>query len=256
MGLARLGTESHFLGRRGRDELGAEVERALTAWGVRAALRTSPTPTGRVLSVITPDAQRTMMTYLGAAAELAPEDLKSEDFAGHDLIHLEGYMLFNRPLTLRALELASAAGARVSLDLSSFEVVRQNRSLLREVIDEYVDLIIANEDEASAFTGDEDPEENLEILAELAEMAVVKLGAEGVLVAKGRKRVRAPGYKARAVDTTGAGDLWASGFIHGLARGFPLDRAARLGNRMGAAVVEVLGAAIPDEAYVRIRAQV
>ncbi len=252
VGLARLGADSHFLGKRGEDSTGEAMESQLQAWGLKTHLKRSSDPTGQVLSLITPDAQRTMMTYLGAAATLSAEEISLADFEGYDLVHIEGYLLFNGDFFQKVIELAKAASCKISLDLSSFEVVNIFKDDLNRILKDDVDLIIANEDEAKAYTG-QDPQQSLEVFAGMAELAIVKLGADGVLVAKGDERHEVNGNRVEAVDTTGAGDLWASGFMYGLSQGWPLDKAAALGNQTGAAVVQVVGAVIPDEAWEEIR---
>ena len=255
VGLARLGGKSHFLGKRGSDEAGKKIEQQLSSWGVQCHLREGSDPTGQVLSIITPDAQRTMMTYLGAAATLSPDEISVEDFKGNDLVLIEGYLLFNLPFAQRVIALAKEAGCKIALDLSSFEVVRIFKDALADILKNDIDLIIANEDEAAAYT-DASPEESLEIFAKLSEIAVVKLGAEGVLIAEGEKRYRVSANKVTAIDTTGAGDLWASGFIYGLTQGWELDKAAALGSKTGAAVVQVIGAVIADEIWTDIKASI
>ncbi|MBF0244869.1 MAG: adenosine kinase [Planctomycetes bacterium] len=248
VGLARLGAKVCFFGKRGDDDLGESMEGILNSWGVQCRLLKSKTSTGQVLSVITPDAQRTMFTYLGASAELSPQEITPEIFTGRNLLHLEGYLLFNRDLALKVIDTAREAGCRISLDLASFEVVRANRDILPSLIRDKIDIIIANEDEAREFTG-KDPAESLEILSGMAEIAVVKEGAQGVRVSTGGKREKVEGLRVKAIDTTGAGDLWASGFLCGLSRGWDLRRSAMLGNATGAAVVQVVGASIPNESY-------
>jgi sugar/nucleoside kinase (ribokinase family) len=255
VGLARLGANSHFLGKRGQDATGENMQKELETSGLQCHLRLGEDPTGQVLSVITPDAQRTMMTYLGSAATLSPDEIKLEDFQGYDLVHIEGYLLFNTGFCQKVIELAKAAGCKISLDLSSFEVVNIFKDVLKDMLKNDVDLIIANEDEAKAYTG-EDPKASLEVFAPLAELAVVKLGADGVLIAHGEERYEVSGNKVEAVDTTGAGDLWASGFIYGLTQGWSLDQAAKLGNTTGAAVVQVVGAVVPESTWDSIRSEI
>lgn len=255
VGLARLGTPVSFLGKRGDDAPGKSTQAQLEAWGLQCSMRVAAEPTGQVLSVITPDAQRTMMTCLGAAATLDESEISAEDFQGVDLVHLEGYLLFQQGFFLKVVELAKAAGCLISLDLSSFEVVGIFKEQLQSLLPESIDIIIANEDEAKAYT-EAPPEESLEVFAPMSEIAIVKLGAEGVLIAQGDERHRVSANKVEAKDTTGAGDLWASGFLHGLSKGWPLDRAARLGAITGGTVVQRIGAVIPDEQWEEILSQV
>jgi sugar/nucleoside kinase (ribokinase family) len=245
VGLARLGGSVTFLGKRGNDEPGKEIEAKLKDWGVTPALFEGNQATGQVLSMITPDAQRTMMTFLGAASELHADEVSIEHFQDHDIVHIEGYLLFNMPFAEKVIELAKKANCKIAIDLSSFEVVNIFKTTLEVWLKEHIDILIANEDEAKAYTNAE-PEESLEHFAELCELAIVKLGADGVLVAQGDQRERVSGNKVEAIDTTGAGDLWASGFFYGLMQGWDLDKAARLGCKTGAAVVQEIGAVIPD----------
>jgi len=248
VGLARLGAKVSFLGKRGDDQPGVEIESQLTAWGVRTHLFKGAQATGQVLSMITPDAQRTMMTYLGAAAELNAEEINIEHFKDHDIVHIEGYLLFNLPFAEKVIELAKNAGCKIALDLSSFEVVNLFKTTLDVWIKDHIDIIIANEDEAKAYTN-ANPEDSLEQFAKLCEVAIVKLGAEGVLLAQGDLRERVSSNKVQAIDTTGAGDLWASGFFYGLSQGWDLAKSARLGCITGAAVVCEIGAVVPDHIW-------
>ena len=251
VGLARLGVQTRFVGKVGQDPRAASLRSALEASGMETRFRTSATATGTVLSVVTPDAQRTMFTSLGAAAELTPDEVTEELFADVDLVHLEGYLAFNAPVFRKVMEICARLKLKVSLDLASFETVGVCRALFEEALP-HLHLLIANEDEARAFTGLE-PEAALEYLAQRAPVAVVKLGAEGSLVARGTERAQAQAFRVKAVDTTGAGDLWASGFLAGHLQGMSLEASAQLGSRVASEVVQVLGAAIPEEGWQTIR---
>jgi sugar/nucleoside kinase (ribokinase family) len=253
VGIGRLGGRARLVGRLGRDTLGETFKDGLARAGVEGRLAHSDTPTGRVLSVVTPDAQRTMFTSLGAAAELTPSDLEHGHFEDAAIVHIEGYQLFNRPVVERLVALARNCGARLSIDLASFQVVEACRDLLERLVAEDVDILLANEDEARAYTGLE-PEASLDRFAALVDVAVVKLGERGALLASGQRRVRVEALKVKAVDTTGAGDLWASGFLYGLAHGHDLEAAGRLGAVVASEVVQVMGAAIGDDGWRRIEA--
>lgn len=251
VGIGNLGGRARMIGRLGKDELGRAFLSGLEKAGVDRRIRESDSSTGRVLSVVTPDAQRTMFTYLGASSELHPEDVHPEHFRDAGMVLLEGYLLFNRPVVERIIDLAGKAGAKLVLDLGSFQVVEACRDFLDKIIHESMDIVLANEDEAKAFTG-MGHSESLEILAGKVETAVVKVGKDGVLVKSGEDRHHVAGHVVQAIDTTGAGDLWASGFLYGLAHGLSLDNAARLGCKVGSEVVQVLGAVIPEEGWDRI----
>jgi sugar/nucleoside kinase (ribokinase family) len=209
--------------------------------------------TGHVLSVVTPDAQRTMFTFLGASSALKAEDLTDADLADSNLLHLEGYLLFNRAVVERALELARKHGAKVALDLGSFQVVQAMREYLDELFAKrHVDILLANEDEAKAYTGLGESE-SLEHFADKVGTAVVKRGARGALIGSGKDRVEVSAHAVKALDTTGAGDLWASGFLYGLNHDLGLENAANLGSKIGSEVVQVLGAVIPPEGWGRVK---
>lgn len=254
VGIGNLGGKSRMIGRLGSDELGRAFLEGLGKAGVDRRIRQTEMATGRVLSVVTPDTQRTMFTYLGASSQLHPDDFGPEDFADAGMVLLEGYLLFNRPVVEKILALAKQSHTRVVLDLGSFQVVEACRDFLDQIIHQSVDILLANEDEAKAYTG-MGPAESLDVLSGKVETAVVKVGKDGVLLGQGRDglRLQVGAPPVKAVDTTGAGDLWAAGFLFGLTEGLGLESAAHLGCRVGSEVVQVLGAVIPDAGWTRIR---
>lgn len=254
LGIGRLGGAARFVGKRGNDDLGALFQDALVRNNVEPRLLVSDSPTGRVLSVITPDAQRSMFTFLGASSETRPEEMLPDLFAHAALVHIEGYLLFNEALILAALKAAKTAGALVSLDLASFTVVEASKAILDDLVADYVDILIANEDEARAFTGFADEHKALEVLSKKATTAVIKVGKRGSHIAhKGAKASIGIMGNGTAVDTTGAGDLWASGFLYGLVNGYSIAKAGSIGAACGYEVCQVVGAQIPDEGWERIR---
>jgi sugar/nucleoside kinase (ribokinase family) len=258
VGAARLGLGSGFLTKTGVDEAGRFYRRSIAEAGVRTAeFKTDPDqPTGRCLCLVTPDSQRTMRTHLGAAETLAPGDISPADFRGYDHVHVEGYMLFSRELMFHVLRAAAEAGCTVSLDLAAPEIVDGCRALLPDLLREYVDMVFANEDEAAAFSGSAEPQAGLVALASCCELVAVKLGARGALIRHGSETVAVPALRVQAVDTTGAGDLWAAGFLAGLLSGRDLAASGRLGARVAAAVVQVVGAVLPEATWNAIRAEV
>jgi sugar/nucleoside kinase (ribokinase family) len=254
LGIGQLGGHPRFIGKRGKDELGGIFEKSLVASNVEPRLSLSDSPTGRVLSLITPDAQRSMFTYLGASSETKPVELTPELFKDAALVHLEGYLLFNKDLIMAALKVAKEAGARISLDMASFTVVQAAKDILRDIIRDYVDILLANEDEARAYTGLSDERAALNRLSSEVDVAVVKIGKRGSLITT-QGKVYTIGIlgDGSAKDTTGAGDLWAAGFLYGLVNGMPIDKCGRLGAACGYEVCQVIGATIPDEGWERIR---
>lgn len=254
VGLARLGSSARFLGKRGNDEVGDRLEGSLRSAGLSLDFPRGNTDTGTVLSLVTPDAQRTMFTSLGASAQFEAADLASHSWQGIGLVYLEGYLLFNTPFFDAVLEKANAAGIPVILDCGSFDVVQIFRDKLRQILAQgRLAGLFANEDESRALT-ETDPEHSLEWIAQHVDLAVVKLGARGALLAQGGRQVIAPvASVSKVVDTTGAGDLWASGLLSGLDRGWDLAKSAHLAAATAAEVIQVLGAQIPEAGWERIR---
>jgi sugar/nucleoside kinase (ribokinase family) len=187
---------------------------------------------------------------------LEPAEITAADFRGSRHAHIEGYLLFNPALANAVVRAARAAGCTVSIDLASFEVVNAARDWIFAQLREGLDVVFANEDEAGAlFQRKDDYADFARELAAFGGVAAVKMGAEGAWIARGRELHRiAPVRAERVVDTTGAGDAWAAGFLYGYLRGAPLPAAGAIGSLLGSETVQHLGAAIPDAHWPRIRA--
>ncbi len=254
IGVGKLGGKARFIGKCGQDTLGDLFSKELQNSHVDPFLMTSALSTGRVFSIVTPDAQRSMFTYLGAASELRPGEIAGCSFLDAAVVHIEGYLLFNNDLIMKALSRAKEDGALISLDLASYTVVESSKMLLETIVTEYVDILIANEDEAAVFTGHFDERKAIEALSERARIAVLKVGERGSYVAQDGEIVKIdPLGKGPVIDTTGAGDLWASGFLFGLTRGYSVETCGRIASACGSEVCQVVGATIPDEGWARIK---
>lgn len=252
-GVARLGGKAKFIGKRGEDKLGRFFEEDLIQCGVETALITSSTPTGKVLSIITPDAQRSMFTYLGASSEMMPSDIADDVFDEAGVVLVEGYLLFNPDLIMTALDKAKRAGTKIALDLASFNVVEESRELLDKIAADYIDILIANEDEAKAFTGHSNEGKAIEAMSRYSEIAVLKVGKRGSYIKHNGTVTSVNSFgNGDAIDTTGAGDLWAAGFLYGFVNGFSMEKSGMLGSACGYEVCQVVGANIPDEGWNRI----
>ena len=254
VGVAKLGGQSRFVGKCGRGQMGDLFENDLKKQNVQPALFRSDSPTGRVLSIITPDAQRSMLTYLGASSETQPGEITEQFFKNAAIVHIEGYLLFNPDLILAVMKAARSSGAKISLDLASYTVVEESVTLLQSIITDYVDILMANEDEAQAYTGHRDEARALEHLADSVNIAILKVGKRGSYVAQSGEVTAIEARLGKpAVDTTGAGDLWASGFLYGLVNGYSIERCGEIGSACGYEVCKVVGASIPEEGWQRIR---
>lgn len=247
-GMARLGIETGFAGKIGRDEMGKVFRDDLAASHIRPHLFHSPTESGRAMALISPDTERTFATYLGAAVELSAGDLNDELFKDYDILHIEGYLVQNHALLQRAVELAKKNNLSISLDTASYNVVEENREFLSYIIREFVDILFANEDEARALTG-KAPAEALEELSEQASVAVVKTGCNGSLVKSGTESHAVGIIDVKSIDTTGAGDLYAAGFLFGLVNGYELRKCGAIGSVLAGKVIEVIGPKIDTDGW-------
>ncbi|MCF0206631.1 MAG: adenosine kinase, partial [Bacteroidales bacterium] len=156
----------------------------------------------------------------------------------------------------RAMSLAKENGLKVSLDLASYNVVEDNLEFLTYLIEKYVDIVFANEEEAAAFTGGKDPEEALDMISNICDIVVVKIGKHGAWVKRGSYKDCEPEFPATRVDTTAAGDNFAAGFIYGLLNNLPLDTCTKIGNILAGNVIEVIGATMDEKRWNRIKSEI
>lgn len=247
-GLAKLGVETGFIGKVGEDEYGEFFIKDMKISGITPLLGNGEVATGRAIALVSPDAERTFATYLGSAIELTPADLTKEVFENYDILYIEGYLVQNYELVRAAMELASSCNMKIALDLASYNVVEDNVEFLHEIIEKYVDIVFANEEEAKAFTG-KGPEESLTYLANLSEMAIVKVGSKGSIVKNNGQTHKIEVIKAKSIDTTGAGDLYAAGFLYGMVKDYAADECGKIGSLLAGNVIEVIGAKIDEKRW-------
>ena len=247
---ARLGLKTRFVGKVGNDGLADTfVERFRTAGVDMSRVKRASVANARCLALVTPDAQRTMRTSLGAAMTLTPAEISPADFRGVRHAHIEGYLVFNHALCEAVLNAARADGCTISLDLSSFEVVNDSRAWMLGQFGRGIDIVFANEDEIRAlFPGRGADYRALALeLASHGVIAAVKMGREGAWVARKDEVHRIPPVHLKdAVDTNGAGDAWAAGFLFGYLRGRPLAACGAIASVMGSETVRHLGPMIPE----------
>jgi sugar/nucleoside kinase (ribokinase family) len=247
-GIASLGGKGAYIGKVSEDELGHVFAHDMRAIGVRfdAAPLRGGAPTARSLILVTPDAQRTMNTFLGACVELGPEDIPPELIASAQVTYLEGY-LFDPPRAKaafqKAAELAHAAGRKVSLTLSDAFCVERYRAEFRALIEGHIDILFANEGEITALYGTKDFDAALHAVRGHCEVAALTRSEKGsVILAAEETHWIAAAKVEKLVDTTGAGDLYASGFLFGLTHGRDLASCGRLGSLAAAEVIGHFGA--------------
>ncbi len=245
LGLACLGAGTGFIGKVGKDTYGDFFRDNLEKNGIEDKLLTSNLPSGVASTFISPEGERTFGTYLGAAASLKAEDLTPDMFRGYSYLYIEGYLVQDHEMILRAIKLAKEAGLQIALDLASYNIVEGDKEFFTLLVEKYVDILFANEEEARVFTGCTQPEEALERLGKLCRIAVVKVGSEGAYVCRGSETVKTQAIRvSRVVDTTGAGDYFAAGFMYGLTRGYTLKQCARIGALLAGNVIQVIGTTV------------
>ncbi len=253
VGIAQLGGQAAFIGRVSDDDLGRVFAHDIRAAGVdyRSTPATGGEPTGRCLIVVTPDAQRTLNTFLGASAQLGPDDIDEAVIGGAQVLYLEGY-LWDEPEAKAAFrhaaQAAHDAGNRVAFTLSDGFCVDRHRAEFLDLVDDLVDVLFANEAEITSLYEVDNFDDALQRVDRAVEIAALTRSEKGALIVT-RDEVHVIDARpvARVVDTTGAGDLFAAGFLHGLTHGYDLGTCGRLGALAAAEVIGHLGAR-PDAA--------
>ncbi len=257
-GLTKLNQPTAIFGMAGNDLDGEfYIEQYRNRGGDSSYIyKTDSAHTARCLSLVTPDSQRTMRTDLGAAACLSSDFISDAMFAGISHVHFEGYTFFAGDLLETSLKAAKIAGCTTSLDLASFEVVNAVKDILPTILEKYIDIVFANEDEAKALCDTEDADKQLEYLSKFCDVAVVKLGKDGAIIKRGNEIETVDAEIVDAIDTTGAGDLWQAGFLYGYLNDKSLAETGAIASMLGAAVVQVMGATIPEKAWEEIKERI
>ncbi len=260
-GIAALGGRAAFVGRVSDDQLGRVFAHDIRAAGVTYATppATGGPPTGQCLIIVSPDAQRTMNTYLGSCQEVDEPDVDEAMVRASAVTYFEGY-LWDPPAPIRAIRkakaIARAAGRKVAVTLSDVFCVEGHRAdFIDMMVAGSVDIVFANENEAKSLFRTDRLELAIEGLARHVPLAVVTRSEKGAVVINGEGRVEVPVTPAaRVLDTTGAGDLFAAGFLAGYTRGRPLTDCAVMGTIAAAEVIEHYGARPEADLKARVAA--
>lgn len=248
--MARLGVPVGYIGKVGHDSTGRFFEAALENLDIEPFIFYGRQRSGRCLSLVSPDGERTMVTFLGASLEMATEDIAASIFEGYDCLYVEGYQVQNHEVISHVVKLAKRQGLKVAIDLASYNVVLENKEFLTELVRDYIDILFANEQEAAAFTGEQEPVNALESISKMCELAIVKIGTRGAYIKSGGEVIHV-GIMAAAqrVDTTGAGDFYAAGFMAGLCQGLTLRQCGTIGAITAGKVIEVVGTTFGEDAW-------
>jgi sugar/nucleoside kinase (ribokinase family) len=259
-GIASLGGKGAYIGKVRDDFLGQVFRHDITAIGVRfdTPSAISGPGTARCLILVTPDGQRTMNTYLGACADLGPADIDPDVIAAARITYLEGY-LFDPPQAQEAFRkaaaIAHAGGRQVALSLSDPFCVGRHRAAFRDLVDGHVDILFANEAEiCSLYETDDFVAAAAAVRGHVTIAALTRSAAGSVVLASDAEHHIAAAPVARVVDTTGAGDLYASGFLYGLTRDLPLPTCAEIGSLCAAEIISHVGAR-PEVSLARLVAE-
>lgn len=248
-GLARLGQKPCFHLRDGIDEYGILYEKSLNEHNVAVKkVADSILPSGKLVCLMTPDKNRTFTVSPGAGSAFCSKDLDAHLFKQAKVVHLEGYSLRNGSLVEDAMKLAKEGGAYISFDPGCFQLVREHRQKLFQLMEEYIDLLFINEDELRELY----PLSAIDACKEIGKLVPVTcvlLGSKGCLVGVKGTVYEVGVQNVAVVDTTGAGDLFSCGFLYGLLKGYDIEHAAKIGNLLGSTVVQTVGAEIPAERW-------
>lgn len=256
LALAELGMQPGFIGTIGNDDTGKFFANNCTQRGINAHLTVLPQQSGIAYTFISPDGERTFATYLGAASVMQPEMLNTQMLSGYDYLYIEGYLVQNHALILRAAELAKESGLKICLDMASYNIVAADHEFFSHLISKYVDIVFANEEEARTFSFAE-PEAALEHLHSLCDIAVVKLGAEGSYIMHKGEKVHVKALEVdKVTDTTAAGDFYAAGVMYGLLHNCTMKQCAKIGSLLAGHVIQIIGTQLPSTTWNEIKEEI
>lgn len=255
LAMACLGAEPGFIGRVGKDFMGQFFMDNCKKRSIDAHLAVGEGVSGVANTFISKDGERTFATHLGEAALLSAQDVTAEMLKGYGLLHIEGYLVQNHELIESVARLAKEQGMKISIDLASYNVVAGDLDFFCHLVEEYVDIVFANEEESAAFTRGKQPEEALHEIAAMCEVAVVKLGKRGSMAQCGDEVCKAEATPVNVVDTTAAGDFFAGGFLYAYSMGRDLQECLDTGALLSSKVIQVLGTQVSEETWEEIRKQ-
>jgi len=247
-GILNFSGSAVFLGTVGKDKNGEIYISETSRSGVASKIKKIDTITGHAITFITPDSERTFATHLGAAVNFSKNDIDWQAIKDSKILHLEGY-LFELPslreACMDAIKFAKKNNVLISIDLSDPALIGRIFDTFKDVVEKYADIVFVNEEEALAFTGKQELDA-LNKLAQVCSIAIVKLGARGSLVKDDNKIYEIPSFKTTVVNTNGAGDMFAAGFLYGIANNINSKDSAILGSFASAKVVASAGARVKD----------
>jgi sugar/nucleoside kinase (ribokinase family) len=251
VGIADLGGTVAYCGKVSQDAMGEFFLADMRGLGVSVDVAAAAEgPTGTCAVLITPDAQRTMLTNLGVSATLTPEDIDEQQLRQADYVYIEGYLLTGettRAAAYRAMELAQQHGVKVALTASDPFLVNMIRDEIWQLIEGPVDMFFCNEEEALSLTNSDNPADSVQAIHQHVPNVAITLGANGSIIMHQDEVITVGGVEVEAVDTTGAGDMYAAGLLYGVTNGMDWKQAGRLASHCAARVVSQLGARLEEK---------
>jgi sugar/nucleoside kinase (ribokinase family) len=245
--VSALGGETVLFAKVGEDDIGRAYTESIALHGVQTKISVAKNGTGQALTLITPDSERTFSVHLGAAITLTEIDLLPEEITKAKILHLEAFQLegATKAVIEKAIKIAKKSKTLISLDLADVMLINRNQNYFTELVRNDIDILFCNENEAEAFTGKVGTEA-LKQMGELASIAVLKLGEKGSLVLSAKQIFEIKAVKTKAIDSTGAGDTYAAGFLYGLTQGWDIEKSANLGASVASLVVSQIGVDVMD----------
>ena len=243
-GIALLGSTSAYTGHVGQDDHGRLYRAGLEANGVQVHLGSSEGDTGICVVLLTPEGERTMLTYLGRALHLSRKDVNVEALKSSTYLYVTAYLwdtAGQKEAVKHAMEKANEHDVNVVLNLADSFCVTRHKDELLDLVKAHVDVVIGNDSEVAHLTDEETPEEGAKVLSQHCKTVAVTCGERGSVLASKEEFVRVSPARVEPVDTTGAGDMYAAGLLHGLCKGLDLHKAGSLGSYLAAQVVSKLG---------------
>lgn len=249
VGIADMGGKAAYAGKTGSDDFGQRYIDEMRKLGIAIEVPASDGASGTCIVLITPDAQRTMLTHLGVSASLCSDDISASEIAKAEYLYVEGY-LFAGPSTkaaaYTAIEMAKKQGVKVALTISDPFLINICRDEFQRLIEGPVDLLFCNEDEAKSLTGLDDPIACAHAIHKHCENVALTLGKNGSILMHEGEVIAIEGVEVNAIDTTGAGDMYAAGILYGITNGLSWKQAGHLGSHAAARIVSQLGARLPQ----------
>jgi len=249
VGIANMGGSAAYACKTGSDDFGHHYLNEMKQLGIAIEVPQTEGQTGTCVVLITPDAQRTMLTSLGISSSLSADDIMAEEIAQAEYVYVEGYLFAGdatKAAALKAIEIAKANNVKVALTISDPFLIDICRDQFRELIEGPVNLLFCNEEEARALTGLEDPIDCAHAIHQHCENVALTLGKNGSIIMHEGEAFPIEGVEVEAIDTTGAGDMYAAGVLYGITNGLNWQQAGHLGSHAAARVVSQLGARLPQ----------